>query len=100
MQVNEKCDIFALGVMLWECMTGTRPFKGMHPLQMMHHVTARQRNGQDLLPFPQQCPEKVMAFIRKCWQADHSQRISAEEVHSSFCMKPNIHEASLVYFVQ
>jgi serine/threonine protein kinase len=79
-QVNEKCDIYALGIMLWECLTGTRPFAGMMPVQVMHQMIARQRKGQDWLPFPRQCPDQVASLIRRCWRAENMQRISSEEV--------------------
>lgn len=82
-QVNEKCDVYALGVMLWECLTGTRPFAGMMPVQVMHQMIARQRKGEDWLPFPRQCPEKVANLIRRCWHAEKMQRISSEEVRWS-----------------
>lgn len=81
--MNEKCDVFALGIMLWECLTGTRPFKGMLPLQVMVHMMARQQKGQDWLPFPRGCPEAVMALIRSCWHNDKTLRLSSQDVRAA-----------------
>lgn len=73
--------MFALGILLWECMTGTRPFKNMHAFQIMMHLqnTSRQNNA-DWLPFPSRTPEDFKRLIRRCWHAENRDRISAEEV--------------------
>lgn len=80
LQVNEKCDIFALGILLWECMTGTRPFKNMHAFQIMMHLQTNQKRGEDWLPFPKQTPPEFKRLVRRCWHAENRFRISADEV--------------------
>jgi serine/threonine protein kinase len=83
-QVNEKCDIFALGILLWECMTGTRPFKNMHAFQIMMCLQTNQKRGEDWLPFPRATPKEFKRLVRRCWHAENQSRISADEV----CMLP------------
>lgn len=36
--VDERTDVYALGVLLHECLAGTRPFTGDGPLQVLHAV--------------------------------------------------------------
>lgn len=38
--VNEKCDIYALGMILWQCVTGQKPYKG-YPSQFTIIYEAR-----------------------------------------------------------
>ena len=83
-QVNEKCDIFALGILLWECMTGTRPFMNMHAFQIMMHLQTNQTRGEDWLPFPKHTPPEFKRLERRCWHAENRFRISADEV----CLPP------------
>lgn len=44
--VNEKCDIYALGIILWECITGEKPWKH-HPNQytIIYEVRAADAAG-------------------------------------------------------
>lgn len=75
--------MFALGILLWECLTGSRPFKGMMPMQVIMQMLSLQKKGQDWLPFPRECPKKVQALIRDCWHSSKSRRLSAQEVRLS-----------------
>ena len=76
--------------MLWECLTGTRPFKGMMPVQVMHQMIARQRRQEDWLPFPRRCPRRVASLIRRCWRAEKTQRVTAEEVRPAAALCPGL----------
>jgi serine/threonine protein kinase len=38
LDVDTRADVYALGVMLYELMTGSRPFGGRNPLEIMHQV--------------------------------------------------------------
>lgn len=37
-QVDEKCDVFSFGVIIWECITGRRPWKGALPMQVVKQL--------------------------------------------------------------
>jgi serine/threonine protein kinase len=37
--VGEKADVYSLGCMLWECVTGERPWKGYNVVQVAYQVT-------------------------------------------------------------
>lgn len=38
--VSLKCDIFSLGVILWELVTQSRPWTGLNEFQMIYQVGA------------------------------------------------------------
>lgn len=80
MQVNEKCDVYALGIMLWEALTGSRPYAGLQPVQVMHQIEARRLRSQDWLPLPRACPPAMASFVRSCWHAKKAHRLSSDDV--------------------
>ena len=85
LQVNEKCDIYALGVILWECLTGARPFRGMHlNMQFMHYLQSAQWAGARtlgaILPIPPECPQGLRALLEACWAFSKDARPGASEV--------------------
>ncbi|XP_047331169.1 probable serine/threonine-protein kinase SIS8 [Impatiens glandulifera] len=71
---TEKCDIFSLGVIIWELYTLNRPWEGVPSLQV---VEAVGREGQRL-EIPQ---GPVGMLISDCW-AEPDERPSCEEVLS------------------
>jgi serine/threonine protein kinase len=91
-QVNEKCDIYALGIMLWECLTGTRPFSGMQAVQVMCQIMHRQQcrdagaagdaGARDWLPLPRRTPPDLAALVRQCWHDDKEKRCTADEARA------------------
>lgn len=63
-RVSEKVDIFSLGVVLWEVVTGEMP----------------QRGARRMPRVPQECSAEVLRLIQACNQADPAARPSAAEV--------------------
>ncbi|XP_028807674.1 probable serine/threonine-protein kinase SIS8 isoform X1 [Neltuma alba] len=71
---NEKCDIFSLGVLMWELCTLSRPWEGIPPERVVYAV-ANEGSRLDI-------PEGPLAkLIADCW-AESNERPSCEEILS------------------
>ncbi|KAL3345196.1 hypothetical protein AABB24_024238 [Solanum stoloniferum] len=71
---SEKCDIFSLGVIIWELYTLKRPWEGVPPIQVVYAVA---NDGKRL-----EIPEGPLGkLIADCW-AEPDERPSCEEILS------------------
>ncbi|CAK8536310.1 unnamed protein product [Lathyrus sativus] len=71
---NEKCDIFSLGVILWELYNLSRPWEGVPPERVVYSVA---HEGSRL-----EVPEGPLGrLISDCW-ADAHERPSCDEILS------------------
>ncbi|XP_021665856.2 serine/threonine-protein kinase EDR1 isoform X1 [Hevea brasiliensis] len=71
---TEKCDIFSLGVIMWELCTLNRPWKGVPPERVVYAVA----NEGSRLEIPEGPLGKL---ISDCW-AEPNERPSCEEILS------------------
>eukprot|EP00877_Chromochloris_zofingiensis_P012014 jgi/Chrzof1/7066/Cz02g09150.t1 len=80
--VTEKCDIYALGIILWECITGQKPYKG-YPSQysIIFEVTAHDHRPE-LPPAAPHAPQELLDIVTACWAKNPAERPGAEEVRS------------------
>ncbi|KAF7833918.1 serine/threonine-protein kinase EDR1-like isoform X1 [Senna tora] len=69
---NEKCDIFSLGVLMWELCTLNRPWEGIPPERVVYAVA----NEGSRLEVPEGPIGKLMS---DCW-AEPNERPSCEEI--------------------
>ncbi len=80
-KVDERSDIYALGVVYYQMVTGRLPYKADTPLAIMLKKT------NEALPRPSQIisdlPEGVEHFLIKAMQVDPRNRYSSAEVFSS-----------------
>ncbi len=66
--LDTRADIFSLGVVLFEMLTGEVPFAHRSPVETMNAVLTEE--APDLLP------ESVDALVRRCLEKDPEQRFS------------------------
>jgi tRNA A-37 threonylcarbamoyl transferase component Bud32 len=74
--VTERCDQYSLGVLLWEMLTGCKPWAGRNVCDIILRVGVDRERP----PMPQAgCPAALRRLICDLWQHEPGQRGSALE---------------------
>jgi eukaryotic-like serine/threonine-protein kinase len=71
-RVDKRTDIWAFGAVLYEILTGAKPFPGDDVQQILAHVIDRDPDWNAL---PTAAPPTLGVFLRRCLQKDPRQRI-------------------------
>ncbi|XP_009599005.1 uncharacterized protein [Nicotiana tomentosiformis] len=73
---TEKSDVFSFGVILWELMTESIPWKDLNPLQVVGVVGFMDSR----LDIPENLDSRIAAIILDCWQSKPELRPSFEDL--------------------
>ncbi|KAG2492080.1 hypothetical protein HYH03_009576 [Edaphochlamys debaryana] len=86
LSITHKVDIYAFGCLLWEMLSGIRPWHGMTPVQVARQVTL----ANERLPIPPprdapgrfaaRWPPRLQRLIQDCWDRDPRRRPAAADV--------------------
>lgn len=68
-QLNEgdatpQSEVFVLGVILYEALTGLHPFRSQHPMSLMYNIA--QRPAEPLTKHLPDCPEPLVQLVTRC----------------------------------
>ena len=71
-RVNGRVDVYALGVILYECLTGRRPFSGDTPVEIIHRIY----NEHAVEPSKRAAtvPAALDEVVRQCFQKEPAHR--------------------------
>lgn len=73
---NEKCDVYSFGVILYELITGSEPWKSLNAMQVVYSVGYSNQQ----LPLPPGLDGPVVDILKKCWALDQNERPSFAEI--------------------
>ncbi|KAI8466992.1 MAG: hypothetical protein J3K34DRAFT_524069 [Monoraphidium minutum] len=63
-------DVYAFGIIMWECWTGQAAFEKQHYGEVFERVVLRDERP----PLPPNMPEAYALLMTRCWQADPMSR--------------------------
>ena len=72
LRVDKRTDIWAFGCVLFEMLTGRRPFEGATPTDTLARILEREPNWSLLNPAT---PDAVRKLLRRCLEKDLSRRM-------------------------
>lgn len=73
-RVDPRCDLYSLGVVLCECLTGELPFTGSNVLALA--VAVMHGFDRDLRSLRSEVPEDLAAIIARCVSKEREQRFA------------------------
>jgi len=80
-KISERSDMYAVGLILWECWTMKRPWEVQDDRdvwQMVFTILSEEKRPE----IPDDCPKGLRALLGDCWANDPKQRPTSLELKS------------------
>ena len=74
--ISEKADVYSFGLLLWEVLSGERPFGGKNP----HWVAWTVIHNRIRPSLREEWDKPLCDLVSKCWQHDYTARPTFSEI--------------------
>lgn len=89
MNIDQRCDIFSFGVVLYQMVTKKLPFTGENEIALIHSIFNTEPDKPSLINY--KCPAELENIIIKCIMKDPEKRFSnADELLGEFIKIQNM----------
>jgi len=89
---SPACDIYSLGIFLWQLDSREVPFQGQHPQTIMFRtVSVGARPTPSRKPTISNSIAGLVELYKQCWSAEPENRPKAGDVHNRMCHWVSIH---------
>ena len=97
--LDGRSDLYSLGVLLWELLTGRRPFHDTKseagPVKMIDEMIERRRNGPPEVEPPAWVAPRILDVLRKCLSLNPDDRFQSGGEFAAqleLCRHPKAHD--------
>jgi hypothetical protein len=75
-RTQDRVDVYAFGVLLWECVAQAPPWRGFSPMQIIFAVGVQGQRPA----IPPACPPALATLMQRCWAEEPEARPPFSEV--------------------
>ncbi len=95
-EASPSSEVFVIGVILYEALTGVHPFRAEHPMSMMYNIA--QRTPEPLTDYLPDCPAPLVQLVTRCLSKEAAQRPASmnevERALAELVSRPDVQKAS------
>lgn len=74
---TNKVDVYSFGIVMWEMLTESVPFKGLNAIQVAIKITKENERPE----IPPNTPKSLRSLIKKCWDRDPNKRPTFSQIY-------------------